>query len=1607
MTDGRSRSRADNDLPNLRVGAACVIAVLVTLAVTIGVAPFYGPALAVERPTSPTAGPAALGAAEPGVSVRSTSTEYLEEPIGVDTAQPRFGWVLGSEGRDAVQVAYQVQVATSPSALDRADDLVWDSGRVAADDSVGVEYAGEPLRSSTRYVWRVRVWSAPTVVSAWSDPTTFETGLLSADDWVARWIAPATSASGGSYLRTSVSLPDGIRQARLYVSGRGNYERGPDGQGICCQQQFGLARGIYEAYVDGRRVGDAQLESTQVDTRVRALYRTYDVTSLVSAGENVIGMMTGEDSDVLAQLRVVTADGRVLDFGTDGSWVSAPGPVVRAHRYHGETYDARKEIAGWSTPAVDAATWRAVRVSNGGTGRLDSATFEPMRVVATHEPVAVSSPASGVYVLDFGTNMTGWTRLSLDLPAGTTVTLKHGERLSSAGRVDNGAIGAQQTNRYTAAGGPVTWEPSFVYAGFRWVEVTGLPSAPKAGTIVAREVHNDVRPTGTFSVSNDLLNRLHRADLQTQVNGLHEVPEDTPTREKRGWMADAHIAAEAVINNYGMDAFYSNWVEEMRSAQQPDGRVPDIVPAEPSDGWQTRSDPAWAVAHVLIPSYLRERYADTRVLAQHYASMLRYLHYVDTTTRGDLLTSPVNTWGNDWLAVESTDSVLFRTGFYIWALQETARAARLLDRPNDADDLEARAAQVTSALNSRFLDPVDESYGESQFANAFPLFLRIVPAAHVDGVLRNLVHDVVQERGDHFTGGLPGIKYIPEALAMYGRSDVVLDVVTNTSYPGWGYMLDHGPGTIWEDWKGASSLDHPMFTSIDNWLYRSVLGIDQAPGSAGYHRSVIAPQVMGRLDSGAGSVETPYGTLASSWEHVDGQLVQTVTVPVNTTAEVTVPARSARDVLEGAGSGYVRDAAGVHAVRETADGVVVTVGSGTYRFRTDPVLGMLGRAYDELTAFDARLGGPGVSAAAARLLARDVERVEGPVTEAIQARQAGAAPGDVRDLAADALGRLQVLGTHVDGLADDGEITPGAADELRGLLGAVRRELSTLVAGSSRITVSLEAAGEALPGSSFEARLRVTNGSARRMTRLAPQITAPSGWTVTPPASVPDTLAPGDAVVLRFGVDVPVTQPLREAVLDGELAGALGSTRVAIPARLPVQVTSPLSIDAITSDPRVLGVDDQGTDVVVSMTNRSDSTVTVTLNAVALPSGWSVPESPDHSIPAGASRVVRVPVERPTGGDAVGGTIVMAARGSAVEWARARTAAYVRGAGCAVDPTGEACLSEGFRLMHNFENDAEGWTGSENVSAVASVSSMANGPGVARLGSRLLEATVLPDIPANGWRSVSVNEPVPVPLGSANAFVAYVDGYGGAPSGPYQARLRLEDSAGRVLEATQAITPNSWNEVRVPLADWNGTDIAAVTISFRAAGDRAWRGNFQVDRVGLDATASPPDQSLDLARGRPVAARTSLSCCSWGAAGLVDGVRQSTTASRGYTSNPPSTDPDQVEWVQVDLGGVHTLGSVWLWPRTATAGEPLGNGGAGYPDSFTVQVSDDGESWTTLRSVTAAYADGTRGLGYPVTGAGRFVRVHVTKLGHSAPDEASQGYRRLQLAELEVYPQGA
>ncbi len=395
---------------------------------------------------------------------------------------------------------------------------------------------------------------------------------------------------------------------------------------------FATAQGLYYAYLNGQRIGDDELDSTWTDWSARTLYRGFDVTHLLRSGANTLGVLlgqgqhsaTGQAPEFLGQLEITYADGTSAVIGTDGSWTTSPSPITNEDTYFGESYDARLEQPGWDSPGFDASAWQPVHVV-GAASANDSPPLEadptpPIRTVATVSPVKETNPAPGVRVYDFGQNHSGWVRITASARAGTTVDIKKGEILDSNGRVSTANISfaptdpSRQTDHYTFRGsGSETYEPHFVYAGFRYAEITGLPDSANV-TVVARVIHTDVQSAGTFTSSDPLLNEIEQATRQTQLNNLYGVPTDCPTREKKGWMRDGADAAAAAMDNFSMESFYANWLTDMKTSQSANGSEPSVAPSTMFPNVYL-DDPAWASAYpeLLWSDYVR--YGNKSVLA--------------------------------------------------------------------------------------------------------------------------------------------------------------------------------------------------------------------------------------------------------------------------------------------------------------------------------------------------------------------------------------------------------------------------------------------------------------------------------------------------------------------------------------------------------------------------------------------------------------------------------------------------------------------------------------------------------------------------------------------------------------------------------------------------------------------------------------------------------------------------------------------------------------------------------------------------------------------------------------------------------------------------------
>jgi alpha-L-rhamnosidase len=862
--------------------------------------------LAAVRASAAAAGPAAPTALK---------CEYLVDPLGIDVREPRLFWTPIHPERGQKQTAYQVLVSRDPAC---AKGEIWDSGKVASAEFIQIPYRGKPLESDTTYSWKVRTWDAAGTAGPYSATAKFSTGLLSASDWKAKWIG------GGNELRKEFDAPDPVARAFVYMSGIG----------------------YSELRLNGEKVGTSVLDPAWTTYDKRVLTTAYDVTSLIRKGRNALAVMLGEgwfkDRALILQLHLQWAGGRTSVIASDESWKAAQGPIVEDSVYHGETYDARLETDGWDRPGFDDKAWKKAAAVPGAKGTLSAQMMPPIRIMDTIVPLKMTNPEPGVYVFDMGQNASGWARLRVAGPRGAAVRMRFAELLYDDGMINRENLrSARAEDVYILKGeGEEVYEPRFTYHGFRYVEVTGLPGAPNAETIRGRVVYSGVKQTGTFAASKPILNALQRIITWGQKTNLHSIPTDCSQRDERmGWMGDAQGTAEEAIMNFDMAAFYTNFVRDIRDAQDEAGTITDTVPHI----WGSRpADPAWGTAYPLLCWYMYRYYGDRRVLEENYAGLKKYVDFLRSKAEKGVLKY---SYYGDWVAVDKTPGSLVSDFYYYYDMRILSDIAAVLGNSKDAAESAKRAEEIKTAFHAEFFDPRTGNYANgTQTANALALFLELGPDGARGSAWGNLFDNVVYKNDSHLTTGIIGTKYIMEVLTRQGNTDLAYDIACRTSYPSWGYMIENGATTLWELWQkregpSMNSHNHPMFGSVGSWLYKALAGIDLDPSAAGYEKIRIEPGMVRDLTAASGVLETVRGRVASSWSRTSDTARLDVVVPLGSEAEVVLPKFKLRDVVlkEGGAILWAKNKAaakisGILECKETASAVVLRIGSGSYAF---------------------------------------------------------------------------------------------------------------------------------------------------------------------------------------------------------------------------------------------------------------------------------------------------------------------------------------------------------------------------------------------------------------------------------------------------------------------------------------------------------------------------------------------------------------------------------------------------------------------------------------------------------------------------------------------------
>ncbi len=803
--------------------------------------------------------------------VERLTAEHLVDPLGLDTPRPRLSWCIRDDRFAACQSAYRIFTGD------------WDSGQIHGTGTTDVLYDGP---AAQRVQWQVQVWTADGR-TATSAPAVFEQGLRT---WSGGWICrpvPADAHDGhrpAAHLRTTFELTDEVVRARLHVS----------------------AGGLCEPWLNGHRVGDDRLAPGWTDYEHQVRARTHDVTDRLVLGRNAVGVVVlegwyagyigwdhlrehyGRTPVAKVELVVDLLDGTQLRVASDETWRGRHGPIRSGDLLAGELYDARHQLGDWTSPAYDDGDWELAWPDPGPSGRIVSTPCEPVRALAAVPPVSVQPGRPGSRIVDLGEEIVGWPRLTVDAEPGAVVRLRSAEALDEDGELWTANLrGAACTDTYVVgARGPQVWEPRSTYRGFRYVEVTGPPSAEVVGILA----HSAARETGTFACSSSDLTALWEAARRTVRNNLVALPTDCPQRDERlGWLADAEVSVDLASYLFDVGTFYAGWLADVRSGQSPDGAFPDVAPrlSHTGDG-----APGWGDAGVAVPWALWQWYGARQVLADNVEAMSRWPRWVAES-------NPDGTWRHargrdygDWLATVETPKQLLATAWWARSCDLVARTAGVLDRPELREEATRLGDRVRQAFAAEWT-AVSAAGGHTQTSMLLALAFSLRPAAEV---LPALVADV-ERRG--ITTGFQGVRHLLPALSRAGRTDLAYALALFEGQPGWLAMLRHGATTMWERWDARTpdgfadpflnSLCHNALGTVATWLHSTVAGLSRDPAVVGWRRALVAPEPGADLTWARTSYDSRLGPYAVEWE-LDGEVLEVhVEVPVGGEAGVRLP----------------------------------------------------------------------------------------------------------------------------------------------------------------------------------------------------------------------------------------------------------------------------------------------------------------------------------------------------------------------------------------------------------------------------------------------------------------------------------------------------------------------------------------------------------------------------------------------------------------------------------------------------------------------------------------------------------------------------------------------
>lgn len=905
------------------------------------------------------------------VSVTNLRCEMLNNPLGIDAAEPGLSWQINTSLRNVQQTAYQVLVASSKEKLARNEGDYWSSGKIQSSQSIHVPYAGRALISRMSCYWKVKVFTSKGE-SSWSEPAFWSMGFLQQNDWKGKWIgydnaSPWDSISQWSrlsarYLRKEFQLSSRVQQATLYIVGLG----------------------LYEVFLNGQKVGDHVLTPAPTDYRKSVLYNVYDVTRNVQQGGNAIATILGNGRfftmrqnyktnkhntfgypKLLLQLEVEYTNGTKKIIVSDESWkLQVDGPIRTNNEYDGEEHDAAKEPQGWTKYGFYDKTWMKPQLVSAPAGRIVAQQTPAMKVMRSIAPVSINQISPGKYILDMGQNFSGWVKMKfrsqrnhrLPVTLGETrqpVKLRYAESLQPNGELYVANLrDARVTDLYNLSGErEEQWHPTFVYHGFRYVEITGYPGTPTIQDFEGQLIYDNLATTGTFHCSDSTINTIYKNAWWGIASNYKGMPVDCPQRnERQPWLGDRTIGASGEAYLFNNATLYAKWLDDIQQSQTPEGAIPDVAPAF----WNYYSDNVtWPAAYITVANMLYRQFGDAKPVIKHYPSMKHWMEYMRGKYMKDFLITK-DKYG-DWCVppeslelIRSKDSTrttkgeLIATAYYYQLLQYMKQFAKLSGHSSDTILYDSLSEKIQLAFQQKFFNNQMNWYDNNTVtANLLPLYFGIAPDSVCEAVFNNIYNKIKRSDRMHISTGLIGTQWLMRGLTRFHRSDIAYTLASNKTYPSWGYMAANGATTIWELWNGntanpqMNSQNHVMLLGdLLIWLYENIAGISPDDTAPGFKKIIMKPELVDGLKHANASYQSAYGLITSKWRYNRiGSFSWEITIPANTTATVYIPADAPENISVD-GKHPLLQHPDIRFIKMEDKYAVVALGSGRYSFHS-------------------------------------------------------------------------------------------------------------------------------------------------------------------------------------------------------------------------------------------------------------------------------------------------------------------------------------------------------------------------------------------------------------------------------------------------------------------------------------------------------------------------------------------------------------------------------------------------------------------------------------------------------------------------------------------------